>query len=347
MKRLDFETLNNLIEQKLSYKQISAMLNVSQWRVMQDCKFYNIRSLAGNNFTQAQLSSMQEKKKQCWQQGRYNNRKSLSLEDKCKISQTVKQRWAEGAYSERQNGMLHKTKLLAPNYKPQNNYREKLFFINEQKCFSCGRNDVKIDVHHMDEDRQNYLLSNLTPLCVHCHQKQHLKIYNPKKHTKTYKFNLYSKQYVPVKCLIDLPIDCYSVEITVVYKNENLISIMDKNIDSVISKIQNIFDYGYLGLYLPYPEINNILYTIWIQCSVFLKGIESICINNDNVLYKINKKQVLKQCLDLKIESHWLLNEKDQRHYLLNNSGITFIQFDLEDVYNPVILKYNNKIKEE
>ena len=53
------------------------------------------------------------------------------------------------------------------------NYLSK--FQNVTKCSLCGKTNTKIDVHHVDENHENYSITNLEPLCVQCHQLFHYK----------------------------------------------------------------------------------------------------------------------------------------------------------------------------
>lgn len=141
MNRLNFESLKNLIDLKLSYKDIAEKLQVSKWRVIQDCKFYRIRSLAGNTFTEEQLQKMSLKKKESWLNGKYKNRQSLTSQIKEQISKTVTNRWQEGVYNNRCNGMSGKFNVSNPTYKDSLHYRQKLFFYSPQNiCELYGKN---------------------------------------------------------------------------------------------------------------------------------------------------------------------------------------------------------------
>lgn len=52
-------------------------------------------------------------------------------------------------------------------------YRERAFYTYEHKCAICGWNEDEdvLQVHHIDENRQNNELDNLIILCPNCHQK--------------------------------------------------------------------------------------------------------------------------------------------------------------------------------
>ena len=53
------------------------------------------------------------------------------------------------------------------------NYRKKAFYNFEHKCAICGWNEDEsiLEVHHIDQNRQNNQLSNLIILCPICHRK--------------------------------------------------------------------------------------------------------------------------------------------------------------------------------
>ena len=42
-----------------------------------------------------------------------------------------------------------------------------------KKCADCGEDHLKLDVHHMDRNRENNHPSNLQLLCKRCHGKEH------------------------------------------------------------------------------------------------------------------------------------------------------------------------------
>lgn len=103
-------------------------------------------------------------------------------EVKVKISETIKDMWKSGDYQDRINGMLGKHRENSSRWKPENHtplyfaekkYREFLsHFQSVTQCSCCGRiGDT--NVHHIDEDHGNFLISNLEPLCVSCHADLH------------------------------------------------------------------------------------------------------------------------------------------------------------------------------
>lgn len=69
-------------------------------------------------------------------------------------------------------------KLMRPKHYSQtsatiNTYRSYAFQHQEHQCVICGWNEDEdiLEVHHIDENRENNLLSNLLILCPICHRK--------------------------------------------------------------------------------------------------------------------------------------------------------------------------------
>jgi len=55
---------------------------------------------------------------------------------------------------------------------PKTEYRKRCLREKDEECSSCGSAE-NIVVHHIDGDRTNNDLDNLTPLCGDCHRKVH------------------------------------------------------------------------------------------------------------------------------------------------------------------------------
>ncbi len=60
----------------------------------------------------------------------------------------------------------------------QKNYRALAYRNYEKVCAKCGYNEYPeiLEVHHIDENRENNKLENLIVLCPNCHRKVHHKI---------------------------------------------------------------------------------------------------------------------------------------------------------------------------
>jgi len=100
-----------------------------------------------------------------------------------KISNSLAALWEEGAYDKRINGMQGLTGdrhhgWIAYKHTLEYQAREKWkeFLDNFQDtntCSRCNKTGLIINVHHVDEDHENFLPSNLEPLCVPCHMSFH------------------------------------------------------------------------------------------------------------------------------------------------------------------------------
>lgn len=60
-----------------------------------------------------------------------------------------------------------------------NTYRKHAFRLLKHECAICEYNEYEriLEVHHIDEDRNNSNISNLIILCPNCHAKITLKLY--------------------------------------------------------------------------------------------------------------------------------------------------------------------------
>jgi len=78
-------------------------------------------------------------------------------------------------------GNLHKNELRKQSGEWDNslNYRLRAFEQLEHKCVVCGWDDDDriLEVHHIDENRENNNIENLCILCPTCHRKITLHLY--------------------------------------------------------------------------------------------------------------------------------------------------------------------------
>jgi hypothetical protein len=53
--------------------------------------------------------------------------------------------------------------------------KEHIRDLYDRRCFCCGveENGKKLDIHHIDNDKNNHETENLIPLCKSCHVKSH------------------------------------------------------------------------------------------------------------------------------------------------------------------------------
>ena len=81
-------------------------------------------------------------------------------------------------YCSRECGNRDKNDNVA-NLTESTNYRRNAFLIYEHKCAICGwcEDERILEVHHIDEDRNNNHIDNLIILCPICHKKLTLHLY--------------------------------------------------------------------------------------------------------------------------------------------------------------------------
>lgn len=209
-----------------------------------------------------------------------------------KISNTVAHLWERGDYDHRKNGMTDKFKDENPKFNLYKNLRHRYREIYQKyhgiiKCEICDKQspDDVINIHHIDENHDNFLLTNLQAFCVYHHSDRH---YGARK-TPYVKV---TKNFTFDSChnLLDYAGKCrhlhghtYKLEITV--KNR-----IDLYTGMVIdfgdlktmteSFIINRLDHAYLNDKIPMlnPTAENMLFWMWEQLErgALLKGLWKI-----------------------------------------------------------------------
>ena len=352
---IPLDKLSDLIDKGHTYSSISKLLNVSKWCVMQDCRYYGIRSKAGNNYTPEQRKKMSEAKKASWANGDYKNRSSLSEQVREQISNTVKRRWAEDTYKERINGMLGVTGVNHDKFKQERHYRDKLIYYtgNEQLvCSRCGKpiTETKIDIHHVDENHDNILLSNLEPLCVKCHQLFHYKYFKTPYTTVTCTFRFDSAHYLPNhhrKCKF-LHGHSYKLEVTVrrrVDPETGMVVDFGKLKNAVKTQIEEVLDHGYVNNFIPMPTSENMVLWIWMQLSFDVKGLYKLRLyETENNYSEITQEDVLEFAKSYDLEADWLNDEEVLKNYVLKQNALAWLQIDENEPNNPSVITCNNGI---
>jgi 6-pyruvoyltetrahydropterin/6-carboxytetrahydropterin synthase len=94
---------------------------------------------------------------------------ALQAEVQERIAASVRHAWEEGRYAERTNGMSGRAAAAHPNWTwGKRDYHAILAQHEPAACTFCGETEG-LDVHHVDEQHENYLLTNLQWACVPCH----------------------------------------------------------------------------------------------------------------------------------------------------------------------------------
>ena len=215
-----------------------------------------------------------EKIRQAWanrEQNGYATRKNGSLlpEVQKKISDAVKSLWENGQYDLRVNGMtgIHGAEHHGWSWGAYH-FNEILRQHEPMACALCGDSAEKIDAHHIDEDHQNYLLTNLVWYCVPCHMwKMHYrKARLPKiKISKRFAFEYaHILPWHPGKCSL-LHGHSGHLEVTVKGRLDPHGVVMDfKDLgDAVKLAVVDRLDHRFLNDYVANPTSENLLIWIW------------------------------------------------------------------------------------
>jgi len=140
-----------------------------------------IKKYPGTNMVSEETSQKLSSKLKGTKMGDNNPARRPNIKEA--ISKSVTQKWKNGNYDNRINGMFGKVGELSCRYKSEK--RDPLFFAENNyikflseyqdvtKCSRCGASNKKINIHHIDENHSNFLISNLEPLCVPCHASFH------------------------------------------------------------------------------------------------------------------------------------------------------------------------------
>ena len=292
------EQIEEYMEQHLTYPEMAKLIGCSHWTVMEKARSYGLRS-AARKFQQL------------------TNNIAKKPEVKEKISNTVKGLWEDGDYKDRINGMLGKVGFNDPNYTGGKwQYREKAIFYNGIKCTQCKTETGKIDIHHVDENHDNWALTNLEPLCVKCHGDYHLHNKKLPFMTITKMFEFEAGHYIPehlAKCRF-LHGHSYKFEVTIQRRlNPKTGMVMDfKDLSRIVkSKIVEVLDHEYLNDFIQRPTSENIVLWIWEKLSLDIKGIQRIRLYETSSSYTeitIDMiKEMLKNCA---FETEWLNDDK-------------------------------------
>jgi 6-pyruvoyltetrahydropterin/6-carboxytetrahydropterin synthase len=229
---------------------------------------------------------------------------------KKKISLSVRKLWDEGVYDNRDNNMGSFTMENHHSYKESDHYIENFgikkynvlyhYLSGDDSCVECSDVIRTRNVYHVDENRNNFLPSNLENLCVPCHMSKH---YSRQKEP----YCAISKDfYIPAAHFLpDHPKRCQYIhghewKLTIYIKkriNKKTGMVMDF---SDLKKIVNEFvidelDHNYFNNFLRNPTAENIIFWIWDQLMYNgLKGIDKIELwEAKDSLCSIDKKDML------------------------------------------------------
>jgi 6-pyruvoyltetrahydropterin/6-carboxytetrahydropterin synthase len=159
--KIEKQKILELLSKKMTMQEMAKELSCNVSTIIKWMKRYEIKPLGSSYFNKGINNAAKRK------------------EVREKISKSVKGLWDNGVYKDRINGMMYKFDWEHPNYSPKWSYRDYVKMYQPLVCYYCGATEQerKIDIHHLDEDRENWLLSNLLPVCNVCHQFFHFKRY--------------------------------------------------------------------------------------------------------------------------------------------------------------------------
>lgn len=270
-----------------SLKSIAELEGVSVWTIMERVKEYGLKPLGASYFNK----------------GINNPAKKLEVREK--ISKTVKGLWNNGVYADRINGMSFKFDWEHPNYKPSNSYRTyAMMYHNPLTCYYCGcsESERKIDIHHLDEDRNNWLLSNLLPVCNVCHTFFHFKRYKGPFVTVGKYFRFESAHHLMNYCGPCEHTHGHSYTLLVTLRgpvNRDTGMVIDyKQLKTIVqTHIIDVFDHVNINDTMDCnPTAENMLFFIWekLEKDGLVKGLYEISINEtDTSVATINKSDML------------------------------------------------------
>jgi len=212
------------------------------------------------------------------------------------ISNTVAQLWSNGCYENRKNGMIGKCGENNPNFNAytflKNRYidiykfyhKEKYLLCNIDDCDKTEENNV-INIHHIDEDTTNFLLTNLEAFCVFHHMDKH---YASRKTpfisiTKTMTFDsCHNLLNYNGKCS-EIHGHTYKLEVTIrkrIDMKTSMVMDFGKLKDIIKQFVIEPLDHKYLNHEIPQfnPTAENMVFWIWekLEKDALLKGLSKI-----------------------------------------------------------------------
>lgn len=172
------------------------------------------------------------------------------------------------------------------------------------KCSLCGTDSKKIDVHHIDENHNNWLITNLEPLCVHCHQKFHYKHYKMPYASITVESHFSSGHFLPSYSGACNRCHAHGWKYSVTVRkriNPDTGMVMDyKDLKKCLKEMEDIIDHRMLNDILPFePTSENVAVWMWEYLSkrLLLKGIVEIKLyESENCYTTITVEDMLARC---------------------------------------------------
>jgi len=232
-----------------------------------------------------------------------------------KIADAVKKYWDEGRYASRLNSMSDKFYMLSPNFDMTKHYKEKYEFYNPNKvCDCCGKSlsIEKYDIHHVDEDHNNILLTNLERLCVPCHARMQMKRMKLPFVTVEISHELQYGHRLP-----DYEGKCYfphghrgvvTLRVRRRVDPRTGFAVDFNDLKKIIkSEIDDVLDHEWLNNYMENPTTEYTVLWLWNKLSYSLKGLESITwAEGSKTAVTLTKADMIQAALSGDIEYEWI-----------------------------------------
>lgn len=266
------------------------------------------------------------------------NNPAIRPEVRESIQRTVQKRGEEGCYSNRPVTLrkdLTKQYQKDENWSPAEHYQEKyLFYHPDLVCEHCGKSlvDEKFNIHHIDEDHKNFLLTNLEKICIPCHQAMHIRrrmlpfVTVQVTHEIQYSHRLPDypgKCYFPhghrgvltlqVRRRID-PVTGFAVDF------KELKRVVQEEVDAVL-------DHEYLNNYMENPTTEFTVLWLWNKISDRVKGLVALSwAEGSATSCTITAKDVLQAA-----DAGWVENEWIPQEFRLKRAATSLLESDYLD----------------
>lgn len=255
--------------------------------------------------------AIRNKVRQCWEEGCYADRKVTLRKDRAKQYQKD-DAWSPKAY-----------------------YREKyLFYHPELVCEHCGKSleHEKFNIHHVDENHDNFLLTNLEKLCIPCHQAMHIKSRVLPFVTVQVTHEIQYGHRLP-----DYPGKCYFP-----HGHRGLITLqVRRRIDPVTGfaidfkelkrvlevEVDEVFDHEYLNNYMDNPTTEFTVLWLWNKISDKIKGLVALSwAEGSATSCTITAKDMLQVA-----DAGWAENEWIPKEFRLARASTVLLESDYLD----------------
>lgn len=144
-----------------------------------NCELINLKSLSRSESNSIHLQGHVMSKKTKQKISTAHAGKTLTEEHKLKIGDSVQRRWASGEFDSIHVGEnnIHWRGGVVRVYPKDfsKDLKKRIMARDDFKCRVCYRNIKRMEVHHIDGNKENNDWENLITLCTKCHHRVHEK----------------------------------------------------------------------------------------------------------------------------------------------------------------------------